>query len=181
MSETPKLPGNPPLVLAIEDEQPILRFLRTTLGGHGYRLVETTTGEEGLRQAATRSPDLVLLDLGLPELDGLAVYETLRHAPATATVPIIIVTGLPDGAARCAGLHWSHCELVSKPVNPRCLIARMKELLRQPRRPAGGPSCEKGKAPAGAARATFRATDGHAGLEAGSRFQHGQASTAKRH
>ncbi len=62
-----------PLVLVIDDEAPIRKFLRTGLESHGYRLVESATGKDALAQAATRSPDLVLLDLGLPDMDGLEV------------------------------------------------------------------------------------------------------------
>jgi len=74
MSATPE-----PLVLVIEDEPQMLRFLRPALTGHGYRVVEATSGEEGLRQAATRAPDVVILDLGLPDLDGLEVARRLRE------------------------------------------------------------------------------------------------------
>jgi len=79
--------GLAPLVLVIEDEPQMLRFLRPALEGHGYRMIEATSGREGLTEAATRSPDVVLLDLGLPDLDGFSVPEllarlrvALRHA-----------------------------------------------------------------------------------------------------
>ncbi len=67
-----------PLILVIEDEPQMLRFLRTSLATHGYRLVEATTAGDGLAQAAARTPDVILLDLGLPDLDGLDVMRRLR-------------------------------------------------------------------------------------------------------
>ena len=71
--------GAPPVVVLIEDEPQIRRFLRATLGSQGYRLYEATTGEDGLVEAATRQPDVVILDLGLPDMDGLEVIRRLRE------------------------------------------------------------------------------------------------------
>ncbi|MBS1114272.1 MAG: chemotaxis protein CheY, partial [Nitrospirae bacterium] len=73
------------LILLIEDEPQMRRFLRITLQGHGYRLTEAATGQEGLTQAATRNPDVILLDLGLPDMDGLEVTKRLR---AWSQVPV---------------------------------------------------------------------------------------------
>src|SRR2546426_5525396 len=77
------------VVLVIEDEAPIGRFLRASLDTQGYRLIEAATGEDGLREAGTRQPDVVLLDLGLPDLDGLEVIRRLREWTA---VPIIVLS-----------------------------------------------------------------------------------------
>ena len=92
--------GTPPLVLVIEDEVPMRRFLKPVLIGHGYRIVEAGTGEDGLREAAMRSPDVVLLDLGLPDLDGLEVTKRLRE---WSRVPIIVLSarGLEQARPRC--------------------------------------------------------------------------------
>ena len=73
--ETAPTPG--PVVILIEDAPEIRRFLRATLIGHGYRLVEAETGREGLQAAETRQPDLIILDLGLPDIDGLEVIRRL--------------------------------------------------------------------------------------------------------
>jgi two-component system KDP operon response regulator KdpE len=90
-----------PVVLLIEDEPSIRRFLRASLTDQGYRLIEAATGAEGLREAGTRQPDIVLLDLGLPDLDGLEVIRRLR---GWTTVPIIVLSarGTRQGhRARC--------------------------------------------------------------------------------
>ena len=79
---------NHPTVLVIEDEAQIRRFLRVQLTANGYRLIEAITAQEGLVQAATRQPEVVILDLGLPDLDGLEVMRRLRE---WTTVPIIVL------------------------------------------------------------------------------------------
>ena len=81
-----------PLILLIEDEPQMRRFLRTALGANDYRLVEAETAKEGLAQAASRNPDVILLDLGLPDRDGLEVARELREWSATP----IIVTRKPS-------------------------------------------------------------------------------------
>src|SRR5262245_3692241 len=78
-----------PVVVLIEDEPQIRRFLRATLGTQGYRLHEASTGEDGLIEAATRQPDVVILDLGLPDVDGLQVIRRLRE---WSKVPIIVLS-----------------------------------------------------------------------------------------
>src|SRR3954469_17492168 len=78
-----------PVVLVIEDEPPIRRFLRASLPSHGYHLEEAITGEEGLLQAAMRRPDVIILDLGLPDIDGLEVTKRLREWSNT---PIIVLS-----------------------------------------------------------------------------------------
>src|SRR6185436_6472012 len=85
-SEAPGVP--PPTVLVIEDEAPIRAFLRTSLAGHGYRVVEAARGEDGLVHATTHVPDVVILDLGLPDIDGLVVTRRLREWSAA---PIIVL------------------------------------------------------------------------------------------
>src|SRR5512143_1572693 len=78
-----------PMILVIEDELPIRRFLRMALSNHGYEITETGTAREGLAEATTRQPDLIILDLGLPDQDGLEVIRQLRE---WTTLPIIILS-----------------------------------------------------------------------------------------
>ncbi len=78
-----------PVILIIEDEPQIRRFLRASLAAQGYQLVEVASGQEGLAQVASRQPDLILLDLGLPDIDGLEVTRRLREWTQT---PIMVLS-----------------------------------------------------------------------------------------
>lgn len=120
-------PANGPMVLLIEDEPPIRRFLRPTLTSQGYRLVEAETGEDGLLQAATRQPDLVILDLGLPDLDGLEVIRRLREWTA---VPIIVLSARGSDSDKVAALDAGADDYVAKPFAVGELLARARVALR---------------------------------------------------
>ena len=115
------------MVLVIEDEPPIRRFLRPTLTSQGYRLVEAETGEDGLLQAATRQPDLVILDLGLPDLDGLEVIRRLREWTA---VPIIVLSARGSESDKVAALDAGADDYVAKPFAVGELLARARVALR---------------------------------------------------
>src|SRR5262249_60585663 len=91
----------PPLVLVVDDETPIRRFLKAALDGNGYRVLEAETARDALREAATRSPDLVLLDLGLPDLDGVEVTRRLRE---WSGVPIVVVSARGQERDKIAAL-----------------------------------------------------------------------------
>jgi DNA-binding response OmpR family regulator len=125
--EPPRSPTPGPVVLVIEDEPPIRRFLRPTLTSQGYRLVEAETGEDGLLQAATRQPDLVILDLGLPDLDGLQVIRRLRE---WTTVPIIVLSARGAEADKVAALDAGADDYVAKPFAVGELLARARVALR---------------------------------------------------
>ena len=116
-----------PVVLVIEDEPPIRRFLRPTLASQGYRLVEAETGEDRLIQAATRQPDLVILDLGLPDLDGLEVIRRLREWTA---VPIIVLSARGAESDKVAALDAGADDYVAKPFAAGELLARVRVALR---------------------------------------------------
>jgi two-component system, OmpR family, KDP operon response regulator KdpE len=116
-----------PVVLIIEDEPPIRRFLRPTLTSQGYRLVEAETGEDGLIQATTRQPDLVILDLGLPDLDGLEVIRRLREWTA---VPIIVLSARGAESDKVAALDAGADDYVAKPFAAGELLARVRVALR---------------------------------------------------
>jgi two-component system, OmpR family, KDP operon response regulator KdpE len=119
--------ANAPVVLVIEDEPPIRRFLRPTLASQGYRLVESETGEDGLLQAATRQPDLVILDLGLPDMDGLQVIRRLREWTA---VPIIVLSARGAESDKVAALDAGADDYVAKPFAVGELLARARVALR---------------------------------------------------
>jgi two-component system KDP operon response regulator KdpE len=121
------MPGDPPLILLIEDEPQIRRFLRTSLGQHRYRLIEAETGRQGLAQAATQPPDLVILDLGLPDIDGLEVTRQLRD---WSSVPIIVLSARGQENDKVAALDLGADDYLTKPFGVGELLARIRVALR---------------------------------------------------
>ena len=135
MSEAPATSGGeapPPVIVLIEDEPQIRRFLRATLGSQGYRLHEATNGEDGLIEAASRQPDVVIIDLGLPDIDGLEVIRRLRE---WSRVPIIVLSGRGQERDKVAALDAGADDYVSKPFGVGELRARLRVALRHA--PAG--------------------------------------------
>ena len=122
-------------ILLIEDEPEIRRFLRTTLPAHGYRLHEATTGQDGLTEAKARNPDLILLDLGLPDLDGT---EVIRQVREWAQVPIIVLSARDNEQAKVAAFDLGADDYVMKPFGVNELLARMRAALRHVSRPVDG-------------------------------------------
>jgi len=120
-----------PVVILIEDEPEIRRFLRATLLSHGYRLVEAGTGREGLQAAETRQPDLIILDLGLPDIDGLDVIRKLRE---WTQVPILVLSARGQEADKVAALDAGADDYVSKPFGVGELLARTRVALRRAER-----------------------------------------------
>jgi two-component system KDP operon response regulator KdpE len=120
-----------PVIVLIEDAPEIRRFLRATLVDHGYRLVEAATGEEGLQAAETRQPDLIILDLGLPDIDGLEVIRRLR---AWSAVPILVLSARGQEADKIAALDRGADDYVSKPFGVGEVLARLRVLLRHAER-----------------------------------------------
>jgi two-component system, OmpR family, KDP operon response regulator KdpE len=114
-------------VLLIEDEEQVRRFLKASLTAHGYRLVEAATAEEGLRQATAYNPDIVLLDLGLPDLDGLEVIGRLRKWTA---VPIIVLSARDREQDKIDALDSGADDYLTKPFGAGELLARVRVALR---------------------------------------------------
>src|SRR5574341_1181846 len=120
-------------VLLIEDEGEIRRFLRTSLPDHGYRLYEATTGADGLAQAKARNPDIILIDLGLPDGDGT---EVIRQVREWATIPILVLSARDQEQAKVAALDLGADDYVTKPFGVNELLARMRAALRHASRSA---------------------------------------------
>jgi len=120
------------LILLIEDEPQMRRFLRITLRSQGYRLIESETGSDGLTQAATRNPDVVLLDLGLPDLDGIDVTKRLREWTQT---PIIVISAREQEQDKIHALDAGADDYLTKPFNAGELLARIRVALRHMSRP----------------------------------------------
>jgi len=132
-------------VLIVEDEQDIRDLLAFNLSREGYQVATAATGTEGLRQASRERPDLVLLDLMLPEMDGLEVCRRLRQDPATAAVPVIMLTAKGHEVDRIVGLEIGADDYVVKPFSPKELLARVRAVLRRARpREAGSASLSAG-------------------------------------
>lgn len=125
--------SQPIRILIIEDEAPIRRFLRASLEAQQHHLVEATTGQEGLTLAATDAPDLILLDLGLPDIDGLDVLRRLREFSA---VPIIILSARGKERDKIDGLDAGADDYLTKPFSVGELSARIRVALRHAARPA---------------------------------------------
>lgn len=115
------------LILLIEDEPQMSRFLRITLQGHGYRLIDAMTGAEGLIQAATRNPDVVLLDLGLPDMDGIDVTKRLRE---WSLVPVIVISAREQEDDKVKALDAGADDYLTKPFGAGELLARIRVALR---------------------------------------------------
>jgi two-component system, OmpR family, KDP operon response regulator KdpE len=123
-----------PSVLVIEDEPQMRRFLRSALEGHGYRVVEVGTAREGLAQAAGRNPDVILLDLGLPDGDGLDVTRRLREWAAT---PIIVLSARGFEQDKVRALDAGADDYLTKPFGIGELLARIRVALRHAATPPG--------------------------------------------
>jgi two-component system KDP operon response regulator KdpE len=128
---------NKTTILVIEDEEPLRRFLRATLRTQDYRVLEAATGEAGLRAAAADLPDLVLLDLGLPDLDGVDVTRRLRDWSA---MPIIVVSARGREPDKVAALDAGADDYLTKPFGIGELLARLRVVTRRlaTARPATG-------------------------------------------
>lgn len=114
-------------ILLIEDEPEIRRFLRASLPAHGFRLHEATTGQNGFIEAQARNPDLILLDLGLPDLDGTDVIRQVRE---WTKIPIIVLSARDQEQAKVSALDLGADDYVTKPFGINELLARIRTALR---------------------------------------------------
>jgi two-component system KDP operon response regulator KdpE len=114
-------------VLIIEDERQVARFLRITLITHGFRVIEATSGEDGLAQSCMRKPDLILLDLGLPDVDGVDVTRRLRE---WTKIPIIVISARDRERDKVIALDAGADDYMTKPFGADELLARIRVALR---------------------------------------------------
>jgi two-component system phosphate regulon response regulator PhoB len=121
-------------LLVIEDDPDIIEILRYNLEREGFRVLVAADGERGLAEAARSQPDLVLLDLMLPGLDGLEVCRRLRQQDATRWIPVLVLTAKSEEADVVVGLEMGADDYLAKPFSPRELLARVRALLRRARR-----------------------------------------------
>ena len=116
-----------PLVLVVEDEAQMRKFVRIALESHGYRVVEASTSAEGIQQASSYTPDLVLLDLGLPDGDGLEVVKRVREWSA---VPVIVISARGAEESKVGALDSGADDYLTKPFGAAELMARIRVALR---------------------------------------------------
>jgi two-component system, OmpR family, KDP operon response regulator KdpE len=116
------------VVLVVEDEAPIRRFLKAALEAQGFKLLEATTGAQAIAMAASHNPDIILLDLGLPDIDGLAVIKRLREWSQT---PIIVISARGKDTEKVEGLDAGADDYLSKPFSVEELSARLRVSIRQ--------------------------------------------------
>ncbi|HEU5040320.1 MAG TPA: response regulator [Gemmatimonadales bacterium] len=131
------MPAPAPLVLLIEDEPQMRRYLTATLRAQGFQVVEAATAREGLAQAAGRNPDLVLLDLGLPDRDGLEVARAIRRSART---PIIVISARGQEHDKVSALDLGADDYLTKPFGLPELLARIRVALRHSAVPANAPA-----------------------------------------
>ena len=122
------MPDTSALILVIEDELQVRRFLRATFVANGYKMVECETGEEGIKLAAMRQPDLILLDLGLPDMDGLEVINQLRE---WSRVPILVLSARLKEGNKVTALDAGADDYLTKPFGVEELLARIRVALRR--------------------------------------------------
>jgi len=119
----------PRKILVVEDDADLVELLGFNLKKAGYLIGTATNGIDALKKARSLAPDLILLDIGLPELDGLAVCEILRRDAATASIPILMLTALSSELGRLAGLDCGATDYLTKPFSPKAVVSRIGELL----------------------------------------------------
>jgi len=117
-----------PTILLVDDEPRIVQLVRDYLENGGFSVLTATDGPTGLRTASTQRPDLIVLDLGLPGLDGFDVMRALRK---TTEVPIIVLTARGEESDKVAGLELGADDYLTKPFSPRELVARVRSVLRR--------------------------------------------------
>jgi DNA-binding response OmpR family regulator len=118
-----------PFILSVDDEEAVTDLVRFHLDRAGCDVRTVATGRAALSAIAERRPDLLLLDLMLPDIDGFGICEILRRQPATATVPILIVSAWSTPDSQNLGLELGALDYITKPFSPRDLVARVGSLL----------------------------------------------------
>ncbi len=115
-------------ILVVDDEKNIVQLARLYLGNEGFQVEEAYDGKQALEKARTTNPDLIILDIMMPEMDGISVCKELRK---TSNIPVIILTARDDDVDKIVGLEVGADDYVTKPFNPRELVARVKAVLRR--------------------------------------------------
>ena len=134
-------PSHQPLILVIDDEPPIRRFLRAALTNHNYRWLEAENGQSGLDLILNRQPDLAILDLGLPDMDGL---EVLRRVREWSPMPIVVLSARGQEQDKVAALDLGADDYLTKPFGLSELLARLRAHLRRSQQGSDEPQIRSG-------------------------------------
>jgi len=118
-------------ILVVDDEEDLLELVQYNLSKEGYRVTCVATGEDAIKAARTRTPDLVVLDLLLPSVDGLEVCKLLKGDPKTKHIPVVMLTAKGEESDVVTGLELGADDYITKPFSPRVLVARVKAALRR--------------------------------------------------
>lgn len=118
-------------ILIVDDEEPIRELIRYNIEKQGYRTVTAANGKEALDAARTEKPDLIILDLMLPDMSGLDICRIIKNDRTTANIPIIMVTAKTEDSDIVTGLELGADDYVTKPFSPRVLFARIQSVLRR--------------------------------------------------
>jgi two-component system, OmpR family, alkaline phosphatase synthesis response regulator PhoP len=118
-------------ILIVDDEEDILELIRYNLAKEGYKILCAATGEAGLTMAKTKLPDLIVLDLMLPGIDGIEVCKILKANSKTGHIPILMLTAKGEDSDVVTGLEVGAVDYVIKPFSPKVLIARIRSLIRR--------------------------------------------------
>lgn len=124
-----------PVILIVEDEEDLRDIIIYNLERNGYQTIGVETGEQGLEQAIAHKPDLVILDLMLPGMNGLDVCREIREREGTKKIPIIMVSAMGEEADIVSGLELGADDYLPKPFSPRILMARVRSVLRRAAQP----------------------------------------------
>ena len=119
---------NKTLILVVEDDTPVHNLITTTLKTHDYKYISAKNGAGAIMEASTHNPDIVLLDLGLPDIDGVEVIEKIR---SWSNMPIIVISARSEDTDKITGLGFGADDYVTKPFNPLELVARVKSQIRR--------------------------------------------------
>ena len=132
-------------ILIVEDDPDIIEMVEYNLREEGYETIAALNGEEGVKLAKSKQPNLIILDIMLPVLDGFEACKTLKNSDATAHIPVIMLSAKSQETDKVVGLELGADDYVTKPFSPRELIARIRAILRRGREQAQGRIIQRGE------------------------------------
>ncbi len=121
-------------ILIVDDEEDIIELIKFNLKNEGYSILTAMTGEQAIKIAKKSTPDLIVLDLMLPGMDGLEVTDYLKNFEITRNIPIVMVTAKGDESDVVTGLELGATDYISKPFSPKVMVARIRAILRRRRK-----------------------------------------------